>query len=187
MQVFQTAGVPPRRGSTILAKSGSTKKRSAALRKTVSENRSRKGLSPVRLPERAYLPSSPPLSAPFEAAAVAPERRRQSFLPPASRFSPWKPAGRAPSYVVKPWTSHSGQTPFEPPGRLPPQSQQSSSPSIGPWPLPEPPHSGQTCEPPQRQQGPSRSMARWKVPLSPGTAFLQESHQLSVGSTGKRQ
>jgi hypothetical protein len=38
MQVFQTAGVPPSRGSAIFANMGCTMKRRAAETKTVSEN-----------------------------------------------------------------------------------------------------------------------------------------------------
>ena len=42
MQTFQTAGVPPSFGSAILANMGSTRKRSAPLRKSVRPKRKSK-------------------------------------------------------------------------------------------------------------------------------------------------
>jgi hypothetical protein len=47
MQVFQTAGVPPRRGSIILATIGWTKKRRVALVNKVMAKRNGKRQSPA--------------------------------------------------------------------------------------------------------------------------------------------
>jgi hypothetical protein len=50
MQVFQTAGVPPRRGSTMRANIGWTRKRRAELTNKVQAKKTAKALPPRRRP-----------------------------------------------------------------------------------------------------------------------------------------
>ncbi|MGD0128319.1 MAG: hypothetical protein ABSF46_23415 [Terriglobia bacterium] len=50
-QVLQTAGVPPRSGSTILANMGSIRKSSAALKNIVRANTPRRATLLARLPD----------------------------------------------------------------------------------------------------------------------------------------
>src|SRR5438552_13229663 len=64
MQVFQTSGVPPRRGSIILPTSGCTMNSSVALRKSVRANRSK---TPTVLLEKEDGKALPPLG-PIEGA-----------------------------------------------------------------------------------------------------------------------
>src|SRR6516165_8840618 len=58
MHVFQTAGVPPKSGSTILANIGWTRKSSVALRKRVAAKAKGSASGPTPLPGAAGRPAA---------------------------------------------------------------------------------------------------------------------------------